>query len=98
MASSFNYMADAEEALRAFGLEGNEIKAYLALLDLHESTATKIAERTGLGRVHTYQIINRLIDKGLASYVVKNNVKYFSGADPLKLLNDLKSTQEKLKN
>lgn len=91
-------MSDVENALKAFGLEEKEIKTYLALLDLHESTATKISERTGLGRVHTYQIINNLIEKGLASYVVKSNIKFFSAADPVKLLNDLKLRQEQLKN
>lgn len=89
-------MDKVETALKAFGLEEQEIKSYLALLDLHESTATKIAERTGLGRVHIYQIINRLIEKGLASYIIKNNVKYFSASDPVNLLHELKSKQEKL--
>lgn len=90
-------MGDVENALKAFGLEDNEIKVYLALLDLHESTATKIAERTGLGRVHMYQITNRLIEKGIASYIIKNNVKFFFASDPTNLLNDIQAKQEKLK-
>lgn len=91
-------MEDIENALKALGIEPQEVKVYLALLELHESTATKIAERTGLGRVHMYQITNRLIEKGLASYIIKNNVKYFSASDPMNLLKDLQSKQEQLKN
>ena len=90
-------MGDVENTLKALGLEEQEINVYLALLELHESNVTKIAERTGLGRVHMYQITNRLIGKGLASYVIKNNVKYFSAAEPINLLKDLQSKQEQLK-
>ncbi len=91
-------MEKVDSALKALGLEEQEIKVYLALLDLHESTVTKIAERTGLGRVHMYQITNRLIEKGHASYVIKNNVKYFSASDPINLLKDLQSKEEQLKD
>lgn len=91
-------MGDVENALKSYGLEDHEIKVYIALLELHETTVTKIAERTGLGRVHMYQITNRLIGKGLASYIIKNNVKYFSAADPANILKDIQSKQEQLKN
>ncbi len=83
--------------LQKLGLEEQEVKTYLALLDLGEATATKLAERTGLGRVHTYQILNRLIEKGLASYIIKNNVKYFSAADPETLLKDIQEKEQNLK-
>ncbi len=86
---------EVNQILQQLGLEPPEAKAYLTLLDLGESTATKIAERAGLGRVHSYQILTKLIEKGLASYVVKNNIRYFQAADPETLLKNL---QEKEKN
>lgn len=86
---------EIKQVLQQLGLEGPEVQAYLTLLDLGESTATKIAERAGLGRVHSYQILTKLIEKGLASYIIKNNVKYFQAADPETLLKNL---QEKEKN
>jgi len=89
-------MKEIIETLQKLGLEEQEVKTYLALLDLGESTATKLAERTGLGRVHMYQIVNRLIEKGLASYIVKNNVKYFSASDPETLLRDLQEKEQNL--
>ena len=89
-------MPEIELILSKLGLEEQEVKTYLALIDLGESTATKLSERTGLGRVHTYQIINKLIDKGLASYVIKNNVKYFLPADPETLLKDLQQKEQDL--
>ena len=88
-------MTELNNVLEQLGLEEPEVKAYLALLDLGESTATKISERAGLGRVHSYQILTTLIEKGLTSYIIKNNVKYFLAADPKTLL---KSIQEKQQN
>jgi len=90
-------MSEIEKTLSKLGLENQEIKTYLALLDLGESTATKLSERTGLGRVHMYQITNKLIEKGLASYVIRNNVRYFSAADPETLLKDLEEKEQNLK-
>ncbi len=89
-------MTEITQTLQKLGLEEQEVKTYLALLDLGESTATKLAERTGLGRVHMYQIVNRLIERGLASYIVKNNVKYFSASDPETLLKDVQQKEQDL--
>ena len=89
-------MTEISPTLQKLGFEEQEVKTYLALLDLGESTATKLAERTGLGRVHMYQIVNRLIDRGLASYIVKNNVKFFSASDPETLLKDIQQKEQDL--
>lgn len=91
-------MADVIAVLKKYGLDELDAKVYLALLEIGDSTATKISERTGIGRVHTYQITHRLIHKGLASYVIKNNVKYFIAAEPKTLLQNLKSVEEELKS
>jgi sugar-specific transcriptional regulator TrmB len=90
-------MSEIENTLSKLGLENQEIKTYLALLDFGEATATKLSERTGLGRVHMYQITNKLIEKGLASYLIKKNVRYFSASDPETLLNDLEEKEQNLK-
>ncbi len=90
-------MNKIDETLLKLGLEEQEIKTYLALIDYGELTATKLSEKSGLGRVHTYQVTNKLIKKGLVSYVIKNNVKYFSAADPELLLKDLEEKEENLK-
>ncbi len=85
------------EILKQLGLEEQEAKTYIALLDLREATATKLSERANLGRVHMYQITNRLIEKGLISSVLKNNIKYFLPADPEILLKNLQEKEESLK-
>ncbi|MBS3097523.1 hypothetical protein J4209_01865 [Candidatus Woesearchaeota archaeon] len=71
-----------EEALRKFGLSDREIKVYLALLELGEALASKIAEKTNTPRTLSYDILENLLKKGLVSYVIKSNKKYFSAFDP----------------
>lgn len=82
------------EILRKIGLSEQEIKIYLGLLELNVSTATKIAVKTGIDRATTYRFLESLIDRGLVSYVIENNIKYFSAAHPQKILKDLKEKEE----
>ena len=81
---------DIQKLLENLGLEQKEAKVYLELLKLGEATATKIGEKTNLDRTLMYQIANKLIEKGLVSYIIKNNVKYFSAANPKKLMEDIR--------
>ena len=67
------------KTLEMLGLEQKQAKIYLALLQLKQATATKISEDTRIERTLCYSIINKLIDKGLISYIIQNNVKYFVG-------------------
>ena len=90
-------MAKIEETLKSLGLEEQQIKVYLALLDYGEASATQLSERTGLGRVHMYQITDKLIHKGVVSSILKEGVKYFSAADPATFLKDLEQKKEDLK-
>ncbi len=90
-------MGKVEEILKSLGLEDQQIKVYLALLDYGEASATQLSERTGLGRVHMYQITEKLIHKGVISQISKEGVKYFLAADPSTLLKDLEQKEEDLK-
>ena len=88
---------DLIKLLQNLGLEEKEAKVYLALLELGETTATKISESTALDRTLMYQIANKLISKGLVSYKVKGNVKCFSAADPEFILKNLQEKEDELK-
>jgi len=88
---------EEKEILMDLGLDENEAKVYLSLLKLKEATATKIAENAKLNRSNTYQILNKLIKKGLASYTLANNIKYFSPVDPEILLKELKEKEKELR-
>ena len=85
---------DKEQALKQFGLNDKEIKVYLALLNLGTSNVHKIAERADIIRTTTYDILKSLIEKGLASYVIKNNIKYFEAANPEKIIGILEEKKQ----
>lgn len=90
-------MHNMEKELKNIGLNEREAKIYFALLKLGEATASKISERSTVERTLTYRILTELIEKGFVSYIVKNNVKYFSASEPESLLKDLEIKEENLK-
>ena len=53
-------------------------------------------KRVNLHRSRVYEAINRLTEKGLVSYVIKNNIKFFEATDPERLLSYIEEQKEKL--
>jgi len=74
------------EILEQIGLSRNEIKAYFALLELEQASATPIVKKSGIPNSKVYLTLDKLIKKGLVSYVIKNNAKYFQASDPKNLI------------
>ncbi len=74
------------QALRDIGLSENEAAVYLSLLKVGSSTVEKISQHSGVHRRNVYDILNRLLEHGLASYVIENGSKKFSAAPPEKLM------------
>ncbi len=83
------------EILEQIGLSKNEIKIYFALLELEQSSATPIVKKSGIPNSKVYPTLDKLIKRGLVSYVIKNNVKYFQASDPKNLI-DFLNDKEKL--
>lgn len=75
-----------QKALGQIGLTTNEVKVYLALVDLGTSLAGNIARKAGLHRRQTYDALHRLIGKGLASYTIKTGKKHFKPVDPIRII------------
>lgn len=82
--------------LRELGLSDNEAEVYLLLLRLQSALASQIAEKCAISRPHIYDTLNKLIEKGLASYVIKDNRKYFKAASPKRLIESLYDRQKNL--
>ncbi len=79
------------EILEQVGITKNESKVYKALLELGPSHAGNISKKTGLHRRTIYDTIEMLIKKGLAGYIVENNIKSFQASNPnrfLEILNE----------
>lgn len=86
-----------KEELRNFGLTENETKVYLALVELGDSTTTPIRNKTGLHNSRVYEALSALLEKGMVSYYIKNNVKHFKAQDPGVMFDILDEKKEKLK-
>lgn len=87
-----------EEILEDVGLTKNDIKVYMALLDLGGSTAGKITKKSQVNRTCCYDALERLMDKGLVTYVVKANRKFFEAVNPKRFMEILKEKEENIKN
>ena len=81
------------EILKELGLTATEIKVYIALLESGESLASTISRKSRVERAVTYHILENLIRKGIVSYVIKENRKYFSACEPEKLRNLIKEKE-----
>ena len=82
-----------QKALCECGLDEKEALLYITLLDLGESTASALAKESEIDRSLSYYILDKLIAKGLASFKLKNNVKFYSAVDPGKILEDLRERE-----
>lgn len=85
-----------EKILREIGLPENEIKVYLALLELGPSLAGKITKKSGVHRANVYGALDRLADKGLTSFIIQNKRKYFQAIEPSKIINMLRDKKEQI--
>jgi sugar-specific transcriptional regulator TrmB len=71
-----------ENILKQLGLTGSGAKVYLALLELEESTKGPILKRAKIAPSKIYHVLQKLIDKGLVSSFLVNNIKHFRAAPP----------------
>ena len=85
-----------KEVLAEMGLGEGEIKVYLALLKLGSSPVSALKEETNLHRTTIYDFIEKLLNKGLANYVVMGNVKYYQATNPQRLSDFLKEKASRL--
>lgn len=89
-------MISKEEALLELGLSEKEVKVYIALLMIGQSSVNYISKRAELNRVTTYDVLKYLQEKGYVSYVIKSGIKYFQSCEPSKFLDVLKIKQKKV--
>lgn len=73
------------DILRKIGLTVNEVKIYFHLLKSGSSTAYEIGKQTGIYRVHVYDKLEQLMDKGLVTHVYRGAKKYFQATHPHKI-------------
>lgn len=75
--------------LRELGFTEREIKVYLALIELGTSTVGPLSKKTRLQPSKVYETIEKLKEKGLASFIVVSKTKHFKASNPKEILNIL---------
>jgi sugar-specific transcriptional regulator TrmB len=75
-----------EEQLRGLGLTDNEIRIYITLLKGGSMNPSEISEKLGLHRGYIYDALERMQEKEVVNYVLKNNKKQFQATRPENLV------------
>ena len=82
--------------LEEIGFTKREIKVYLALIELGESTIGPISKKAKVTPAKVYPILEKLKQKGLITYVIKSGVKYFQMFNPKRIIDFLEDRQNKI--
>ena len=84
------------QLLEKIGLSKTEIKIYLTLLTLGQSTTTSIIREGEIHASKVYEYLDKLMQKGLVIYTIKANKKHFTAADPVSLGEFVREKQRRL--
>lgn len=82
--------------LMDLGLNETEIKIYLTLLKSGSENVTKLSKKTEIPRTSVHRHLDKLIEKGLISQIIKNNVRTITAEDPKKIRAILKENEIEL--
>jgi len=83
-----------EVELKQIGLNEKESKVYIELLQAGDCLVSKIAEKTKINRSLLYEILAGLAEKGIVTYIIKNNIRFYRAAEPSKILSVLKEKEK----
>jgi len=85
-----------EKNLSKLGFSPSEIKIYLHLIQSGSNYPKQISTETKINRTNVYEALDRLIAKGVISYVLKNNNKWFEAKKPESILSLVKEREEEI--
>ncbi|HLC66030.1 MAG TPA: helix-turn-helix domain-containing protein [Candidatus Nanoarchaeia archaeon] len=77
------------QALERIGLTEGECEVYEALIELGLSSTGKITKQANIASSKVYEVLQRLQQKGLVSFVSKNGVRYYDATPPERLVDFL---------
>ena len=84
--------------LESIGFTKGEVRVYLALLEIGETTTGAIIKKSKITGSKVYEILEKLIEKGLASYITKEKTKYFQASSPRRLLDYFGEKEKEILN
>ena len=80
------------------GLTKTEERVYIALLKEGSTLASSLIKRLQLHRATVYDVLERLVEKGMAGYVVINKKKHYEANSPEKFLEIINEKKKQLED
>ncbi len=84
--------------LQHIGLTNTEAKIYLELLEQGKAQAGVLARKTGIHRRSIYDALDRLIEKGLVSYIVENDKRFYLPTNPRRVQEMIEDQKKAISN
>ena len=84
-----------KKELEKIGFNKKEVVVYLTLLELGETTISRISQKSKIKRTTVYDVIELLKNKGLVGKTVKNKRNYYFAEDP-RLIGEMIKEKERL--
>lgn len=84
--------------LTNLGLTDKEAKVYLSCTEIGTGVVSDIAHKAGINRVTTYDILEKLSQRGMVSFYTKKKIKYFSSIAPENLLEEFEKRTSDLRS
>ena len=89
-------MESVQKQLEELGLSANEVKVYLASLEVGAATAQQIAAKAAVPRPTTYVAIGGLVKRGLMSSHTRGKKQYFQAERPEVLMSMLETEKKRV--
>jgi HTH-type transcriptional regulator, sugar sensing transcriptional regulator len=85
-----------QDLLHQIGLTDTESLTYLALLEMESVSIRKVADKTGINRGTTHDILKKLLVKGLVSSRTAGMREYYSAESPEKIFDIIRDQRKDL--
>jgi predicted transcriptional regulator len=79
------------------GLTSGESRVFLALLKLGSAKVGQIVKESNVSYSKVYDVLDRLLSKGLVSHIILGNVKYFNAVEPYRLEEFIKRKEQEVR-
>ena len=91
-------MESLPKKLEEAGLSSKEAEVYVALLKNGSISGGALSKFLNMDRTHTYNVLRNLVNKGLASHIIKDKKTLFQTTSPKNLLNQIKKREQIIKS
>jgi sugar-specific transcriptional regulator TrmB len=79
--------------VKNIGLNDKEARVYLACLELGSSAVAEIARRARINRVTAYDVLEKLMKKGMVNTFLKRGIRLYDATDPQMVAAEVKRRQ-----